>query len=77
MEAIRRLEAAPRGRYAGPVGWLDANGDGEFAIALRCAQLSGDRARLWAGAGIVADSDPDAELAETAAKFDAVLSALS
>jgi menaquinone-specific isochorismate synthase len=77
MEAIRRLEAAPRGRYAGPVGWVDANGDGEFAIALRCAQLAGDRARLWAGAGIVADSDPEAELAETAAKFDAVLSALS
>jgi menaquinone-specific isochorismate synthase len=77
VEAIRRLEAAPRGRYAGPVGWVDANGDGEFAIALRCAQLDGGRARLWAGAGIVAESDPDAELAETAAKFDAVLSALS
>jgi menaquinone-specific isochorismate synthase len=77
LEAIRRLETAPRGRYAGPVGWVDANGDGEFAIALRCGQLDGDRARLWAGAGIVADSDPDAELAETAAKFEAVLSALS
>jgi isochorismate synthase EntC len=55
---------------------MDAKGDGEFAIALRCAQLSGDTARLWAGAGIVADSDPDAEVAETTAKFDAVLSAL-
>jgi menaquinone-specific isochorismate synthase len=73
---IRRLEAQPRGRYAGPVGWVDANGDGEFAIALRCAQLSGNVARLWAGAGIVADSDPDSEVAETTAKFDAVLSAL-
>jgi menaquinone-specific isochorismate synthase len=73
---ISDLEAAPRGRYAGPVGWMDAKGDGEFAIALRCAQLSGDTARLWAGAGIVADSDPDAEVAETTAKFDAVLSAL-
>jgi menaquinone-specific isochorismate synthase len=76
VEMIRRLEAAPRGRYAGPVGWMDANGDGEFAIALRCAQLSGSVARLWAGAGIVADSDPDAEVAETTTKFDAVLSAL-
>jgi menaquinone-specific isochorismate synthase len=76
LAMITRLEAAPRGRYAGPVGWMDAKGDGEFAIALRCAQLSGESARLWAGAGIVADSDPDAEIAETTAKFDAVLSAL-
>lgn len=76
VDMIRELEAQPRGRYAGPVGWVDANGDGEFAIALRCAQLTGRVARLWAGAGIVADSDPDAELAETTAKFDAVLSAL-
>ncbi len=72
---ITRLEAAPRGRYAAPIGWVDANGDGEFAIALRCAQLSGNVARLWAGAGIVADSDPDSEVAETTVKFDAVLSA--
>jgi menaquinone-specific isochorismate synthase len=76
IELIRRLEAAPRGRYAAPVGWVDANGDGEFAIALRCAQVSDNSARLWAGAGIVADSDPDAEVAETTVKFDAVLSAL-
>jgi menaquinone-specific isochorismate synthase len=76
LAMITALEAAPRGRYAGPVGWVDARGDGEFAIALRCAQLSGDTARLWAGAGIVAESDPDAEVAETTAKFDAVLSAL-
>jgi menaquinone-specific isochorismate synthase len=76
MAAIRRLEAAPRDRYAAPVGWVDASGDGEFAIALRCAQIDGTNARLWAGAGIVADSDPDAEVAETTAKFDAVLSAL-
>jgi menaquinone-specific isochorismate synthase len=76
MAAIRRLEAAPRDRYAAPVGWVDAAGDGEFAIALRCAQIDGASARLWAGAGIVADSDPDAEVAETIAKFDAVLSAL-
>jgi menaquinone-specific isochorismate synthase len=76
LAMIAALEAAPRGRYAGPVGWVDARGDGEFAIALRCAQLGGGTARLWAGAGIVAESDPDAELAETTAKFDAVLSAL-
>jgi menaquinone-specific isochorismate synthase len=76
LELIRSLEAAPRGRYAGPVGWVDASGDGEFAIALRCAQLDGRSARLWAGAGIVAESDPDAEVAETTVKLDAVLSAL-
>jgi menaquinone-specific isochorismate synthase len=76
MAMIRRLEAAPRDRYAGPVGWVDAAGDGEFAIALRCAQIQGRSARLWAGAGIVGDSDPDSEVAETTAKFDAVLSAL-
>ncbi len=76
LAMIGALEAAPRGRYAGPVGWVDARGDGEFAIALRCAQLDGDTARLWAGAGIVAQSDPEAEVAETTAKFDAVLSAL-
>jgi menaquinone-specific isochorismate synthase len=76
LEMIADLEAAPRGRYAAPVGWVDANGDGEFAIALRCAQLAGPVARLWAGAGIVADSDAAAEVAETTAKFDAVLAAL-
>jgi menaquinone-specific isochorismate synthase len=76
LKMITRLEAAPRGRYAAPIGWVDANGDGEFAIALRCAQLTDNVARLWAGAGIVADSNPDSEVAETAVKFDAVLSAL-
>ena len=76
LELIRSLEAAPRGRYAAPVGWMDAHGDGEFALALRCAQLDGSRARLWAGNGIVADSSPEAELAETTAKLDAVLSAM-
>jgi menaquinone-specific isochorismate synthase len=76
LEMIRRLEAAPRGRYAAPIGWVDVNGDGEFAIALRCAQLTGNVARLWAGGGIVAESDPASEVAETTVKFDAVLSAL-
>jgi len=76
LDLIRSLEAAPRDRYAGPVGWVDANGDGEFALALRCAQLDGPRARLWAGAGIVAESDPDAEVAETSVKLEAALTAL-
>jgi menaquinone-specific isochorismate synthase len=67
-----------RGRYAGPVGWLDARGDGEFGLALRCAEVAPDGAwaRLFAGCGIVADSDPAAELAETQAKFTAVQAAL-
>ncbi|MFW3172960.1 isochorismate synthase [Geodermatophilus sp. CPCC 206100] len=76
---IGELEGMDRGRYAGPVGWLDARGDGEFGLALRCAQLD-DRdpatARLFAGCGIVAGSDPAAELAETQAKFAAVQAAL-
>ncbi|HET6818439.1 MAG TPA: isochorismate synthase [Mycobacteriales bacterium] len=76
LEMIRQLESAPRGRYAGPIGWVDARGDGEFAIALRCAQLDGSRARVWAGAGIVAESDPEAEVAETTAKLEAALGAL-
>src|ERR1700728_1851986 len=69
MELIRELEGMDRGRYAGPVGWVDAHGNGEWGIALRCAELDGPRARLFAGCGIVADSDPVAELAETQVKF--------
>src|SRR5262249_45546971 len=69
MELIRELEGMDRGRYAGPVGWVDARGNGEWGIALRCAELDGPRARLFAGCGIVADSDPVAELAETQVKF--------
>jgi menaquinone-specific isochorismate synthase len=79
VAVIAQLEGMDRGRYAGPVGWLDARGDGEFGIALRCAQLSPDdpcSARLFAGCGIVADSDPQAELAETQAKLAAVQAAL-
>ncbi len=76
VRAIAELEGMDRGRYAGPVGWLDAHGDGEFGIALRCAQLSGSTARLYAGGGIVADSEPDNEAAEAAAKFRPVRSAL-
>jgi menaquinone-specific isochorismate synthase len=69
---IADLEGMDRGRYAGPVGWMDAAGDGEWGIALRCAQVEDDRLRLFAGCGIVAASDPDVELAETQAKFLAV-----
>ena len=74
---IAELEGMDRGRYAGPVGWLDARGDGEFGLALRCAELVGDdSARLFAGCGIVAGSDPSAELAETQSKFAAFQAAL-
>jgi menaquinone-specific isochorismate synthase len=76
MEVIRELESMDRERYAGPVGWVDADGNGEWGIALRCAQLSGNRARLFAGCGIVADSDPAAELAETESKFRPMRTAL-
>ncbi len=76
LETIEELEPFDRGRYAGPVGWVDAEGDGEWAIALRCAELSGNRAVLYAGAGIVADSEPTRELDETERKFRAFLDAL-
>ena len=69
LELIRELEHLERGRYAGPVGWVDAEGNGEFGIALRCAELDGPQARLFAGCGIVAGSDPVAEVAETEVKF--------
>lgn len=76
---IAELEGFDRGRYAGPVGWVDAHGDGEFAIALRCGQVAEDglSLRLFAGGGIVAGSDPSAELAETARKFLPMYEALS
>jgi menaquinone-specific isochorismate synthase len=76
MAAIAVLEPFDRGRYAGPVGWVDAAGDGEWAVALRCAALEGRRARLLAGAGIVPGSDPDAEWAETEHKLAAMLEVL-
>ncbi len=69
MDVIRELEGMDRGRYAGPVGWVDTEGNGEWGIALRCAEIAGPRARLFAGCGIVAGSDPAAELAEAQAKF--------
>ncbi len=73
---IAELEPAPRGRYAAPVGWVDARGDGEFAIALRCAQVTGSTVRLMAGCGIVADSDPEAEAREAQIKMVPVRDAL-
>jgi menaquinone-specific isochorismate synthase len=71
VELITEIEGMDRGPYAGPVGWIDAHGDGEFGIALRSAVHDRDRRqlRLFAGCGIVADSDPEAELAEAHAKF--------
>ncbi|MFI6713510.1 isochorismate synthase MenF [Nonomuraea sp. NPDC050478] len=75
-EVIGALEPVERGFYAGLVGWQDAAGDGEWALALRCGALSGDTLRLHAGAGIVADSEAQAELAETSAKLSTLLRAL-
>jgi menaquinone-specific isochorismate synthase len=76
LELIRELEQMDRERYAGPVGWVDADGNGEWGIALRCAQLADRTARLFAGCGIVAGSDPAAELAETLVKFQPMRGAL-
>jgi menaquinone-specific isochorismate synthase len=70
------LESMDRGRYAGPVGWIGATGDGEWGLALRCGRIEGSQVRLFAGCGIVAGSDPEAELAEAQAKFIPVRDAL-
>ncbi|MFC7788873.1 isochorismate synthase [Microbacterium sp. MAHUQ-60] len=85
VAAIRRIEPFDRGRYAGPVGWIDASGDGEWAIALRCAQFApaahdaagARRVTAYAGAGIVAGSDPESELLETRVKFRPLVDALA
>jgi menaquinone-specific isochorismate synthase len=69
LELIRELERMDRGRYSGPVGWVDGRGNGEWGIALRCGEIDGRRARLFAGCGIVAGSQPESELAETETKF--------
>ncbi|MFC3570579.1 isochorismate synthase [Paracoccus simplex] len=73
---IGELEPVARDFYAGAVGWCDARGDGAWYVAIRCAEISGRQARLYAGAGIVPGSDPMAEAAETGAKFGAFLAAL-
>ncbi|WP_028647013.1 isochorismate synthase MenF [Nocardiopsis sp. CNT312] len=77
MRLIAEVEGMDRGGYAGPVGWLDGAGNAEWGIALRSARVEGERARLFAGCGIVAGSDPRAELAETEAKFQAMREALT
>jgi menaquinone-specific isochorismate synthase len=74
---IPALEGLDRGWYAGPVGWTDVNGDGEFCVALRCALLAGPVAHCYAGVGVVRDSQPAAELAETEIKLAALLPLLS
>jgi menaquinone-specific isochorismate synthase len=76
LEMIRRVEAFDRGWYTGPVGWVDGNGFGEFAIALRCALIRGKDAFLYAGAGIVSASDADREYEETTLKLKPLLTAL-
>jgi menaquinone-specific isochorismate synthase len=77
LELIAELEPFDRGRYAGPVGWIDHDGDGEWVIALRCARIDDDGSlTAYAGAGIVIDSDPDSELAETRMKFRPIADAL-
>ncbi|MGH2735718.1 MAG: isochorismate synthase [Actinomycetota bacterium] len=76
LEMIRALEGMDRARYSGPVGWVDARGNGEWGIALRCAELSSQGARLFAGSGIVEGSRPEAELEETRLKLRAMQSAL-
>lgn len=75
-DLIGELEPVPREFYAGAVGWCDQRGDGAWHVAIRCAEISGHVARLYAGAGIVPGSDPMAEAAETGAKFGALLAAL-
>jgi menaquinone-specific isochorismate synthase len=75
LEYLAKLEDLDRDRYAGPVGWVDARGDGEWHLGIRSAIVTGDFARLFAGVGIVADSDPQTELAETQLKLQAFLAA--
>ena len=78
IELINKVEHMHRGRYGGTVGWCDAQGNGTWAVTIRCAQFSQDlmSARLFAGGGIVADSEPELELAETEAKFKAMTNAI-
>ncbi|WP_033295775.1 isochorismate synthase [Amycolatopsis jejuensis] len=75
-DLVQELEPFDRGYYAGAVGWVDAFGDGEWAVAIRCAEVAGKSMRLFAGGGIVPASDPDAEYQETIAKFRTLLGAM-
>ncbi len=74
---IDELEPFDRGRYAGPIGWVDANGNGEWGIALRCASVRDGEVTAYAGGGIVAGSTAEAELAETNAKFEPIVRAFT
>lgn len=76
IDLIREMEPRSRGRYAGPVGWLSSEGDGVFAIALRCGQIDGTSMTLFAGGGLVAGSEEEPELAETELKLAPMLDAL-
>jgi menaquinone-specific isochorismate synthase len=76
MQIISTFEGMNRGRYAGPVGWIDAQGDGELGLALRCGEVSGSSIRIFAGCGIVSGSNPERELNESNAKFAPMRSAL-
>jgi menaquinone-specific isochorismate synthase len=76
LAVIAELEHLDRGRYTGNVGWVDADGNGRFGVAIRGAEIDGTRARLFAGNGIVSDSDPRTELTETQAKLQAMLAAI-
>jgi menaquinone-specific isochorismate synthase len=76
LRFLRQVEGFDRGRYAGPVGWVDARGDGAWALGIRCAEVDGNHARIFAGNGVVAGSDPADELAETQLKLQALLAAL-
>jgi menaquinone-specific isochorismate synthase len=78
VRLVAELEGVDRGRYAGPVGWMSATGDGEWMLALRSARIDDDgTVRAWAGAGIVAGSEPAREVAETALKFRPITDALA
>ncbi|MEG4203143.1 isochorismate synthase [Microcoleus sp. Pol7_A1] len=76
LEQIRRCESCDRSLYAAPLGWIDRSGNGEFAVGIRSALIDGDRAILYAGAGIVAGSEPEKELAEIQLKLQPLLNAL-
>jgi menaquinone-specific isochorismate synthase len=77
FDVIEEIEGMNRGRYAGPIGWVDARGDGELGIALRSGQIDSNQIRIFAGCGIVSGSNPDVEVAESLAKFAAMQSALN
>ncbi len=73
---LQTVEGFDRGRYAGPVGWMDARGDGAWAVGIRCAEVDGSHARIFAGNGVVEGSDPSDELTETQLKLQALLAAM-